>query len=69
MRNTRIIKLCGSMVYQTKKAYLLQLDGYGKRWFPKSQVQDDGTGVFLVPEWLLDKSEEVEDDPEYDREY
>jgi len=36
---------------ETNKAFQLY-DGKRTAWIPKSQVQDDGFGVYTMPEWL-----------------
>ena len=40
---------------ETAKAFQLY-DGKRTAWVPKSQVQDNGFGLFTMPEWLAKNS-------------
>jgi len=45
------------LVHQTKRAYLLDVDGE-EIWLPKSQVDIDGPSMTLfIPKWLMDEKE------------
>lgn len=43
------------IVYDTRKAFLVKSNEFGKAWFPKSQVREDDEGFCWAPVWLLEE--------------
>ena len=41
-----------SKIHETDAAYLLSLDNGEEEWFPKSQLQWEGTELWSIPKWL-----------------
>jgi RNase P/RNase MRP subunit p29 len=61
--NNSIVEIECTVIRETDKAYLVQLDDGSEHWLPKSQVEaeveeEGGAATIQLPEWLKDKLEE-----------
>ena len=46
-----LIDIAAEKHHETEKAFLL-FDGDRKEWVPKALVEDNGDGIYAMPEWL-----------------
>ena len=42
---------------ETDKAFLLDSDDYGEKWWPKSQCEQLGENQFEATQWIIDQKE------------
>jgi len=49
-----------NLVKETPKAVRLELDGYGKLWFPKKLIEFADDEV-QIPDWLLEQQSEAKE--------
>lgn len=59
IEKSTLIDIAAVIRGETEKAFRLDTGDGEPKWFPKSQVEDNGDGTFAMPEWLAKEKEVI----------